>query len=97
MRSSSEFTLTPLVGRGEKLRRGNSDNKSPEALTAQEYLSRYEADRRSVFVGNLPVGTTITDVQDLFGEYGPIIEIKITETPSKYESQSPALSCFSAN
>jgi RNA recognition motif-containing protein len=52
------------------------------------YLARYEVDRRSIFVGNLPVGTVEAQIRDLFESYGTIEEITVREGLSKFESES---------
>ena len=59
---------------------------SPAATdSARAYISRYEVDRRSIFVGNLPLGTTEQQIKDLFEPYGKIEEINLRENASKID------------
>lgn len=65
---------------------------SPSATdAARAYLSRYETDRRSIFVGNLPLGITENQVKELFGPYGKVEEINLHESASKFERKSLSL------
>ena len=64
---------------------GGYDSLSGMSSPASIYLARYDIDRRSIFCGNLPSGTTQRQVYDIFKEFGSIEEITIRETPSKYE------------
>lgn len=52
---------------------------------ARAYLARYDVDRRSVFVGNLQLGTTEEEIDGIFKRYGVIEEIIIRESDSKFE------------
>lgn len=62
---------------------------SPSATdSARAYLSRYEIDRCSIFVGNLPFGTTEQQIKDLFERHGKIEEIILRESTSKFERKS---------
>lgn len=63
---------------------------SPTSANAatKAYLARYEVDRRSIFVGNLPVGTGEAQVKDLFESYGTIEEVTVREGISKFDSKS---------
>jgi len=56
------------------------------------YLARYEVDRRSVFVGNLPPGTGEIDVIQLFSRVGNTYNIEVKEFHSKYDGKSPTSS-----
>ena len=59
---------------------------SPAATdSARAYISRYEVDRRSIFVGNLPLGTTEQQIKDLFEPYGKVEEINLRESASKID------------
>lgn len=59
---------------------------NPTAVdSARAYLSRYETDRRSIFVGNLPLGTTEDQIKELFASYGKVEEIILRESASKFE------------
>jgi hypothetical protein len=59
-----------------------------DADAARAYLSRYETDRRSIFVGNLPLGTTEDQIKELFEPYGKVEEVIIRESASKFERES---------
>lgn len=62
-------------------------NSSTEVDAARAYLSRYETDRRSIFVGNLPVGTTEEHIEGLFEHFGKINHINLREGVSKFGSK----------
>ena len=68
-----------------------SPNPSPISLSARSYLARYEVDRRSIFVGNLPLGVTEGELTQLFEHYGHIEEVVIRDSPSKIERESRVL------
>jgi RNA recognition motif-containing protein len=55
----------------------------------REYLDRYEVDRRSIFIGNLPSSTTESQIGQLFQHYGTINNIDIREGISKYNGLIP--------
>lgn len=59
------------------------------------YLARYEVDRRSIFVGNLPLGATEQQIRDIFEHYGEIQEISIRENASKFERKWKIIICRS--
>jgi hypothetical protein len=68
---------------------------SPEVVDASvAYIHRYEADRTSIFVGNLPVGITEEQIKEIFEPYGPIVEIILRESVSKFDGQSSFPSPF---
>ncbi|RDL31520.1 uncharacterized protein BP5553_09729 [Venustampulla echinocandica] len=54
------------------------------ASQARAYNSAYEHERSTVFVGNLPGNISEQQIQELFGEYGSIVEITIRECNSKF-------------
>jgi hypothetical protein len=56
----------------------------------RQYLDTYETDKRSVFVGNLPVETQELDLQQKFEKYGPIRRV----TLHKNESVVDGTPCF---
>jgi polyadenylate-binding protein len=43
----------------------------------EEYLRRYELDRRSVFVGNLPENITQEDIAALFSQVGEVQSVQL--------------------
>ncbi|TVY86282.1 Multicopy suppressor of sporulation protein, partial [Lachnellula willkommii] len=49
------------------------------------YLDRYHADRSSIFVGTLPSSVTEDQLRELFESFGPIVEVLIKITPSRYD------------
>ncbi|RDW77401.1 hypothetical protein BP6252_05454 [Coleophoma cylindrospora] len=66
-------------------------NKSPNAAAlaradaeSRVFLEKYEVDRRSVFVGNLPVGVSEYDIAGLFSEFGSIRNVHVMDQPSKH-------------
>ncbi|CAG8977842.1 hypothetical protein HYALB_00011648 [Hymenoscyphus albidus] len=61
--------------------------KSPASSADRVYLENYENDRCSIFIGNLPVGTTEAQVTQLFEHYGAIENIMLREAQSKYSAQ----------
>lgn len=79
MRSHPLYKITPL---------GGISKSSPRATDAVQknkaYLARYELDRRSIFVGNLPGSFKESDLYQLFAEFGQIGQIDMHQVPSKY-------------
>lgn len=45
-------------------------------------MQRYDVDRRSVFVGNLPQGATRDVVKDIFGTIGEVVEVEVISRES---------------
>jgi RNA recognition motif-containing protein len=79
------FKLQPINGLGSPARAANAVRSPSDS--ARAYLARYEIDRRSVFVGNLPVGITEDEIKNIFEQYGQIQEIIIKESASKFEGK----------
>lgn len=52
------------------------------------FLERYEVDRRSIFVGNLPMGVSEYDVAALFDQFGRILNVHLMAQPSKHPGMS---------
>lgn len=77
--------------------RGSSRTSPSKVEKARAYLSRYETDRRSIFVGSLPVGTTEDEVRELFTTYGEIVSILVRHSTSrserKYKSSFSRIFC----
>jgi len=48
-------------------------------------MEQYAVDRRSIYVGNLPTGTTESQVREIFQDYGEIARVLLRESTSKYE------------
>lgn len=87
-RNHDVWKLVAIAGMHSPVRGSfnHSIRTSPSATdSARAYLSRYETDRRSVFVGNLPVGATEDEIRKLFAAYGEIEEIIIRDSTSKFE------------
>lgn len=85
-RNHDLYKLQSIAGLGSPAR---SNLRSPQPdPTARQYIARYEVDRRSIFVGNLPSGTTETQIRELFEEFGYIVEVIIRETVSKHDCRS---------
>lgn len=81
--------MQSIASLGSPTRNNGGNARSPPSDTpARQYLARYEVDRRSIFVGNLPTGTTEGDIHDLFSEYGHIVDIILRETFSKFYRKS---------
>jgi RNA recognition motif-containing protein len=83
-RNHELYKLQAIAGLASPSRAAPS--RSPSKAENRAYLERYEVDRRSVFVGNLPLGTTETQLLQLFEHYGTIDHIILRETASKFES-----------
>ena len=54
----------------------------------RQYLETYEVDKRSVFVGNLPVETEEKDIQEKFQKYGTIHQITLHKNESTLDGIS---------
>lgn len=91
-RNHDIYKVQAIAGLGSPAR--NTDVRSPTGVdtAARAYLARYEVDRRSIFVGNLPAGTTEDQIRSLFEQYGSIEDIIIRETVSKFECKSRSTS-----
>lgn len=61
--------------------------KNPVDNADRIWLARYEVDRRSIFVGNIPAGTTEDQLAEIFEPYGSIASIVLRESPSRYDAQ----------
>jgi RNA recognition motif-containing protein len=85
-RKHDMFKLQPINGLGSPARAANAV-RSPSSDSARAYLARYEIDRRSIFVGNLPVGINEDEIKNIFEQYGQIQEIIIKESASKFEGK----------
>ncbi|KAH6855250.1 hypothetical protein B0I37DRAFT_423457 [Chaetomium sp. MPI-CAGE-AT-0009] len=48
----------------------------------EEFLRKYDVDRRSVFVGNLPVGTHKQEIINLFSSVGEVIDANVIARPN---------------
>ncbi|KAI9740107.1 MAG: hypothetical protein M1818_004858 [Claussenomyces sp. TS43310] len=58
------------------------DSSLRDDYAARKYLSRYETDRRSIFVGNLPQHATEKQLQKLFGHFGAIQNLEFHQRRS---------------
>jgi RNA recognition motif-containing protein len=76
--------MQPIAGLASPTQHAHS---SPEMDATKAYLARYEVDRRSIFVGNLPLRTTEQQLRDLFEHYGEIQEVSLRENVSKFERE----------
>jgi RNA recognition motif-containing protein len=66
---------------------GNNNNPTPPSTAAADYMARYDLDRKSIFIGNLPIGTDEKTVRSIFGEHGYINDVFIKETASRYDCE----------
>ncbi|KAH6630155.1 hypothetical protein B0J18DRAFT_463040 [Chaetomium sp. MPI-SDFR-AT-0129] len=48
----------------------------------EEFLDKYDLDRRSVFVGNLPLNVTEAEIREFFGHAGEIVGVNIIARPN---------------
>lgn len=76
--------MQPIAGLASPVQQAQSP---PEMDATKAYLARYEVDRRSIFVGNLPLRITEQQIRDLFEKYGEIQEISLRENASKFERE----------
>ena len=72
------------------MRKAAQGNK-PDA--DEEWLKRYEADRRSIFVGNLPpLMDNLEDVlRGIFHHVGDIVDVNVVRRESRSSSQKSSL------
>jgi RNA recognition motif-containing protein len=82
--------MTPIAGLGSPPRANQvpREPSSESSLHARAYLARYEIDRRSIFIGNLPSGTVESQIHDIFEYYGLIVGITVRDTLSKFDGES---------
>jgi hypothetical protein len=78
--------MSSVLGVGSSHR--NHQDRGHASPAARAYLDRVEIDNRSIFVGNVPAGTTEHEIMGLFGGYGTIDKITIKDVFSKYERRS---------
>ncbi|RDW63853.1 hypothetical protein BP5796_10355 [Coleophoma crateriformis] len=76
-------------------------HKSPKTASiaradaeSRVFLEKYEVDRRSVFVGNLPGGVSGYDIGGLFSEFGSIRNVQVMDQPSKHPEGGQYLFAF---
>ncbi|KAK3904998.1 hypothetical protein C8A05DRAFT_13160 [Staphylotrichum tortipilum] len=50
----------------------------------EEFLHKYDVDRRSVFVGNLPLDTTKEELMDLFAPMCDVVDANVVARPNYY-------------
>ena len=54
----------------------------------RRYLETYEIDKRSIYVGNLPIDITEEVIQNKFEVYGRVRKVNILQTTSKVDGKS---------
>ena len=54
----------------------------------EEFLRKYDVDRRSIFVGNLPADTHKEEIIDLLSPVGEILDVNVIKRPTSYHGQS---------
>ncbi len=59
---------------------------------ARQYLETYEVDKRSIFVGNLPVQTQELELEQKFEKYGPIRRVTLHKNESSIDGIFSSLS-----
>jgi RNA recognition motif-containing protein len=84
-RNNETWNLVAINGPNSPTRPSAVRSPSMSSDAARAYLARYDVDRRSVFVGNLQLGTTEEEIDGIFKRYGVIEEIIIRESDSKFE------------
>lgn len=81
-RSHDLYKLQPIAGLATP---AQQSPPAAEVDATKAYLARYDVDRRSIFVGNLPLGTSEQQIRGLFEHYGEIQDISLRENASKFE------------
>ena len=85
MRNHEEFKMSSVAHLTPPASREQAHQV--EAANTRAYLSRYEVDRRSIFVGNLPLGTTDQEIRGLFQYYGMIEAVTVRESLSRFDGK----------
>ncbi|KAA8576051.1 hypothetical protein EYC84_006214 [Monilinia fructicola] len=83
-RNHDLYKLQPIAGLAAPVQQSPS---AAEVDSTKAYLARYDVDRRSIFVGNLPLGTSEQQIRGLFEHYGSIQDISVRENASKFEPE----------
>ncbi|ESZ90545.1 hypothetical protein SBOR_9068 [Sclerotinia borealis F-4128] len=83
-RNHDLYKLQPIAGLAAPAQQSPS---AAEVDATKAYLARYDVDRRSIFVGNLPLGTSEQQIRGLFEHYGEIQDISLRENASKFEPE----------
>ncbi|KAJ8058451.1 hypothetical protein OCU04_012639 [Sclerotinia nivalis] len=83
-RNHDLYKLQPIAGLATP-----AQQSPPEAEidATKAYLARYDVDRRSIFVGNLPLSASEQQIRGLFEHYGEIQDISLRENASKFEPE----------
>jgi len=61
--------------------------RRPTHLEAKSYLDRYDVDRRSIFVGNLPQNIQQEQLQERFGRFGAVRKAEVIRRRSNREGK----------
>jgi hypothetical protein len=80
-RNHDLYKLTALAGTATPARRTPPSSDGPAAA----YMDRYHHDRKSIFVGNLPPGTTEGALRKFFVQHGYIEDVILRENISKFD------------
>ncbi|KAF7913933.1 uncharacterized protein EAF01_000339 [Botrytis porri] len=83
-RNHELYKLQPIAGLAAP---AQQSPPAAEVDATKAYLARYDVDRRSIFVGNLPLGTSEQQIRGLFEHYGDIQDISLRENASKFEPE----------
>ncbi|KAI9641076.1 hypothetical protein NHQ30_010504 [Ciborinia camelliae] len=83
-RNHDLYKLQPIAGLAAP---AQQSQPAAEVDSNKAYLARYDVDRRSIFVGNLPLGTSEQQIRGLFEHYGEIQDISLRENASKFEPE----------
>ncbi|PBP17134.1 RNA recognition domain-containing protein [Diplocarpon rosae] len=76
-RNHNEFKMQCMANMGSS--RGREDPSDP---ALRSYLDVYDVDKRSVFVGNLPVNITEGDLKAIFQQFGEVLDVSLHKNES---------------
>lgn len=57
--------------------------RAPEDPAGRIYLDEYDIERRSIYVGNLPIDAVNDDLRKLFEIYGTILKVTLHKSECK--------------
>lgn len=85
--------MTATAHMGKNSLRGSYGFGRVTTPGAKSYISAYDIERRSIFVGGLS-SQNEDDLYNLFERFGPIVDVTIHRKASEFNSRFPPMSIF---
>ena len=81
-RNHPEFKMQCMANMGSK----STTQSDPQY---RSYLDTYDVDKRSVFVGNLAIDVTESELFEIFQPFGRIVQVTLHKNDSTLDGKSP--------